>query len=263
MFFDIFGIKKRRALKEAERQAQIQEEKRRYQERKKLITDYLSMYMKKQTEQRDKEYEEEKKRVNSVNSKCPKCGSTNVVNHIKRAKGEIHGNGTISGFSSSSLFSSHSSLHGHSKIDGKLDTYPVNKCNECGHEWEIEKAEFDSPYNIFSEYSSVCPDQLYFRLSEYLELTYDPNDIKEECNSLEEKREKYISEHKSYSFCGLEKVPRYMIEYMLYRGISHYHFRLDDADSGFGLKDDSDEYSYQMPDELWKVIKQLINSEEN
>jgi hypothetical protein len=29
------------------------------------------------------------------------------------------------------------------------------------------------------------------------------------------------------------------------------------------LKDDSDEYSYQMPDELWKVVKQLINSEEN
>ena len=39
--------------------------------------------------------------------------------------------------------------------------------------------------------------------------------------------------------------------------------KIYDADSGFGLKDDSDEYSYQMPDELWKVAKQLINSEEN
>ena len=268
--FDIFGIKKRREEKrraeEAARQAEMLEKKRRYQERKKLICDYLSAYRKEEKEKNELEYEKRKEEAEKKNSKCPKCGSTNVINHIKRTKGEIHGSGTIHGSSSSSysLFysSNHSYLSGRSKIDGELDTLPVNKCADCGNEWAIEKAKYEEPINIFS-YSSTYSGQLFRRLEEYVEMQYNPNDVTEECNSLEEKREKYIknisSNEFSFYFLKQRDVPRYMYDYLLFKGITEHWFNQDDLDPIFGFSDDYDEYSYQMPDELWEVVKQMLN----
>lgn len=269
--FDIFGIRKRREerrlAKEAARQAEMQEKKRQYQERKKLITDYLDAYMKKEHEKCSEEYLKDKERAEKINSKCPKCGSINIVNHIRRTKGEIHGKGSISGFSShsSGLFSSysHSSIHGSSRIDGELDTLPVNKCNDCGNEWKVEEAKHSDTHNIFSAYDSTYPNSLYFRIDEYFELSYDPDDITEECNSLEEKREKYINDiaSRKHTFYFYKDVPRYMIEYALYKGITQYHYREENLDERFGFSEDVDEYSYQMPDELWNIVKKMINWE--
>lgn len=268
VMFDIFGIRKRREekrkAKEALRQEQLKEEKRKYQERKKLICDWLAVYNKEQSKKCSAEYAEEKKRVEEKNSKCPKCGSTNVINHIRRTKGEIHGSGHISGSSShyGGLFSSssHSSIYGSSKIDGELDTLPVNKCNDCGNEWMIEEVKFPHSHNIFSTYNSVCPMQLYYRAEEYLELTYDPTDIKEEANSLEEKRQKYIERVSNSTWLNFFKdVPRYMVDYAMYKGLTEHNYRAENAHSGFGWNDELDEYSYRIPDELWNVVKKLIN----
>ena len=268
--FDIFGIRKRREEKrrreEVERQARIQEEKRRYQGRKKLICDYLTAYREEESRKNSEDYAERQKLAEEKNSKCPKCGSTNIVNHIRRTKGEIHGSGHVSGHSShySGLFSSSSSsyLSGHSKIDGKLDTLPVNRCNDCGNEWMIEEAKYESPFDIFSTYSSHYPDWLFLRLDSYFELTYDPDDITDECNSLKEKREKYISDIASnkYYFPSLMKtMPRYMFDYMLYKAITHWHYREENVDEGWGFSEDVDEFSYQMPDALWDIVKRMIN----
>lgn len=267
--FDIFGIRKRREEKrraeEAARQAELQEKKRQYQARKKLITDYLDVYLKEERKKTDERYDRDKKYAEQANSKCPKCGSKNVVNHIRRTKGEIHGNGSISGFSShsSGLFSSHSlsSLNGRSKIDGELDTLPVNKCNDCGNEWKVEEVKYGTVYNKFSTHNSTCPNQLFFRLEEYLDMEYDSNDITEECNSLEEKREKYVNEISSnkYIFTEYRTAPRYMIEYALYNSITQFYFREETAVEKFGFDKDTDCYSYQMSDELWEITKKLLN----
>jgi len=122
-------------------------------------------------------------------SKCPKCNSMDVNDRIKRQQGSI--NGEIGGSFRSSLFYGSGNIGGN--IHGKLDTNEVNKCNSCGHEWKKYSAHFTSSNELIKDnlrYINRCLE-LNYNLKH---CTYNPYDINEECNSIDEKRNKLISD---------------------------------------------------------------------
>ena len=270
--FDLFGIKARKAKKGAEKMAKEEKElleaaekKKAYQERKKMIIDFLSNYRKELQEKSYKRYAEKKKEADEKNSTCPRCGSKNVVHKITRTKGEIHGEGTSSSYGSlgGSIFgvSGYLSGNGHSTIDGELDTLQINRCKDCEEEWNIEEVEESLHYgDVFCNYDSFAPGFLYRRVEEYYEMKYDPKDVKNEFNSLEEMHEDFFNRYSnSYYFDDYKKVPRYMIDYALYKGFTEHYYGLEDLNKKlFNYKKDDDEYSYQMSDEMWEVVKKMI-----
>lgn len=137
------------------------------------------------------------------NSTCPKCKSTKVVNKVSRIKGDIKGE-----------FSGHSNLlwgESSGNIDGKIDTYDVNRCTECGNEWKKEKANFYWGYKRVEEKIK----QVLWLLEDYHEAencTFDEDDLKEKYNSLEEKRAALLEK------CNTSTRYREVVE--LWKGIS-------------------------------------------
>ena len=79
------------------------------------------------------------------NSTCPKCNSKSINDRIRRIKGE----GSVSGTFSSSLLFGSGSLSGHSEVD----TEPVNKCNDCGHEWKKYKVSYKSAKSYITDWT--------------------------------------------------------------------------------------------------------------
>lgn len=264
--FDIFGFKARKAKKEAEQKKQkeaeeakklalIKEEKEKYQERKSKILKYLDEYNTKMKDIAFAAYLEESKKIEKENTTCPKCGSHNVVHKIVRTKGEIHGNSSSSSFSHYSYSRSHSE----SKIDGDLDTYPVNRCKDCENEWNVKKAELHDAEDDFSTYCSFTPNQLLFKIKDFLRLSYDPYDEKESCNSLEEKKNRYIEyTSKLKRFETYRNSPRYIVEYALYLAITDRYYTSKELGKLFNFKPTDDAYSYTMSDELWEIAKKVI-----
>lgn len=271
---DLFGIKARRQARLAKKQAEEKaaEQKRledakkareAYQERKKMIEDWLKLYYKRQTQQAIETLSLLQSSVYDKNNVCPKCKSKNVINHIKRVKGELHGKGSghASSHSSSGLFlSSHvSDASFHSKIDGELDTYPVNKCKDCGNEWSVEPQPkvSDCEVDDFSTYTSVHPGYMFRRVEEWLDMEYDPYDVKETANSLEEKRENLAKKSSGILDC-YKNTPRFMMDYALYMGIHERTYITDRVDKRFGDVRNTDRYSYEMPDDIWEIVKKLV-----
>lgn len=251
---DLFGIKARRLAK-------AQAEKQKYQERKERIDAYLTEYRKEEQKKASKEYAERQKHADGVNSQCPKCKSKNVIHHIIRTKGEIHGEGSSHFSSTHFLIGSSSSYGSHSRLDGKVDTLPVNKCQDCGNEWNIEKAEYPETENIFGS----CDSHLLFNaINQYLEIKYDPFDKTEPYNSLEEKREEFCKRESGYYYAGkYRSVPRFILDYAVaHGGRSKFRYEEDTA-KAFGFLNDNDEYSYIMPDKIWEIAKKIIRWEGN
>lgn len=277
--FDLFGFKARREALKQEREAErkrkeakkleeIQEKKRIYQERKKKITNWLKKYDEKMSSINSSINYERKKRADSKNSTCPKCGSKNVVHKVVRGKGEIHGNGSssLSGSFDGGLFSIGGSIYGsgHSKIDGEFDTYPVNRCKDCEHEWNVEEPNYSKTTDDFSHYSSIAPGYFYNRIDEYFDLSFDPYDEKEPFNSLEEKQQDFFDKQsKSYILKPYKNIPRYMVEVALYEGLHDNICTLGRIGPIFNYHEDDDKYSYTMSDELWEIVKKILGWEGN
>ena len=253
-------------LEEEKRLEKAAEKKKAYQERKDKILAYLKEYDIARDAKSKEIYEEKKKEVDEKNSTCPRCGSKNVVHKVVRTKGEIHGTGSSGSYGSigGSLFGFAGSVssYGHSSIDGEIDTLQINRCKDCEEEWNIE--ELDDDYgrvsSAFSNYDSFKPGFLFRRIEEYYEMKYDPYDVKNECNSLDEMKEKFFERYsRSYNFEEYKKCPRYMIEYALYKGFTEHFYGLEDMDKKlFNYHKDDDEFSYTMSDEMWEVVKKMI-----
>lgn len=253
-------------LEEEKRLEKAAEKKKAYQERKDKILAYLKEYDIARDAKSKEIYEEKKKEVDEKNSTCPRCGSKNVVHKVVRTKGEIHGKGNGGSYGSigGSLlgFAGSVSSDWHSSIDGEIDTLQVNRCKDCEEEWNIE--ELDDDYgrvnSAFSNYDSFKPGFLFRRIEEYYKMKYDPYDVKNECNSLDEMKEKFFERNsRSYNFEEYKKCPRYMIEYALYKGFTEHFYGLEDMDKKlFNYHKDDDEFSYTMSDEMWEVVKKMI-----
>lgn len=250
--FDLFGIRARRLEK-------LKLKKIAYQERKAKIKAWHNDYYHQQDEVAYKKYAAEKDRVNKTNSTCSRCGSTNVINHIRRTKGSLHGEGNLSG----GFFLGCGGIHGESEINGHLDTLPVNKCADCGNEWQIEEIRGKETLDNFNTYSSREPQELIEVVVNYLELKYDPKDVKDTYNSLEEKKQAFIKRHSSdWYFKTYRTAPRYMIEYAVFHGLERMywqsHYKFDEASEVFDFSKKQDEYSYVLPNKVWKLIKTII-----
>ena len=248
-------IKSLKRKREAKRLAAAQAERERYQERKQMIAAYLREYRRKKSERELERYFNDQKEAEKENAVCPLCHSTNVIHHVVRTKGELHGKGS-SHFSSSSMLLSHNAYSNSDwKLEGALDTLPVNKCNDCGHEWNIKKAARVETNDWF------CHDYarfFYNKIKDYLRIDFNPYDKTEEFNSLEEKQEAFAKKvSKIFYIEPLRNVPRYMLDYMVFCGHSKY----DDDPKLFGFKPDDDEYSYVMPDGIFEIVKKLIKWE--
>lgn len=259
---DLFGFKARKLAKQeeqkrldAERDAERLEiakaEKEKYKERKKMIDDYFAEEYTKAQKIIQKFELESQKEADKINSFCPNCGSRNVVQKIIQTKGELHGNGSSYNVSTFS--------YGTSKVDGKIDTYPVNRCKDCENEWYIAVPKTEKYHDPYKAYNSYEPEYLLRHIYEYLKLRYDPYDIREECNSLEEKREKFIEKTARVLDC-YKHSPRYAMDYALFTAINGYSGRyfFDDIQEHFGDFVAKDAYTYEMPDELWKIVKKLV-----
>jgi hypothetical protein len=75
------------------------------------------------------------------------------------------------------------------QIHGKIDTEPVNKCNDCQNEWKI--AEYYDPYvstlNAVADRIYDCLRHIHKAYNETVE--FDVNDLSEKFASAEEKRQ--------------------------------------------------------------------------
>lgn len=121
---DLFGFKKRKAQEEAIFQKAKNLKDLKFQK----IKEEYAILKSRADKEADLKNKEDRDATNRHNNKCPKCGSSNVNDRIKRLQGAFEGE--ISG--ERTLFGG--SFYGHSS--GKLDTNEVNKCNDCNNEWK-------------------------------------------------------------------------------------------------------------------------------
>ena len=134
-------------------------------------------------EESSSKYSSQCKYVEKWNSTCPNCKGRNVNDRIKRHQGSI--DGSVSGSGGGFLTFNSYSMSG--KIHGELDTNPVNKCNDCEHEWKKESVNFISNSSIIEgELNTVR----YFLSGHYdvKMCKFDPMDVHEKYNSKEEKQ---------------------------------------------------------------------------
>lgn len=237
---DLFGIKEKKKREAEQKLKEAAEYRQWYQNRKKLIDDFLNDYNKKQQEICDKEIEQDKLRVDNINSVCPKCGSKNVVNRFVRLKGETK---------NITLEYSHFNL----------DTLKVNLCKDCTNEWAVEEPKTIQMTSDFIQWSSILPSGLYSCLEGYFSMSYDPYDKNEEFDSLEDKRNDYckkISEGKRFE--TYRNAPRYMVEYAFMEGFC-YNLLYGKIDEKYtGSMHGKDHYSYTFPEETWEIVKNII-----
>lgn len=188
IIMDLFGIKRRKAEKEARK---LHEKKLENAKFEKVKEEYKSL--KSKAEKMSKiENDSDQEWTDRLNNKCPKCGSTKVNDRIKRIQGEFsgEGEGSLSGFGI--LGTGYVSGSYKSSSHGKIDTNEVNKC-ECGHEWKKAKSKWISPSKFMEENFKNLQRRME-RYQKALEAEINPKDLDEEYKSNEEKREALILE---------------------------------------------------------------------
>jgi len=129
-----------------------------------------------------------------INSTCPSCKGKNVSKRFKKFEGKI--NGSTHGYSSSALTFGSGYLSG--SIRGDFDTKEINKCNDCENEWEIAKFM----YTTIADEKDRLARLLVYYLKNYHEaenVNYNPYDIGERYNSLEEKQTELFKIAETYS----------------------------------------------------------------
>ncbi len=89
------------------------------------------------------------------------------------------------------------------------------------------------------------------RIAGYFALAWNPYDVTDPCNSIEEKREEYCKQAAA-DMRYYRKMPRYAIEYAVFIGLDGRKDKL------FGQTNGKDKYSYTMPDEPWDKVKEII-----
>ena len=192
--WEIFKSKEKKEKEALQREAKRKQEEANAIAFKKEYQSTLDLLQLKVREENTKSYEIQKSYAERTNSTCPKCKGKNVIDKIQRLQGEIHGSSSIYG--SGNLF--HSSISGSGSIDGKIDTNEINCCKDCGNEWKKVKST-DYSYKSLSDKI----DRFVYHVRGFYNAyhcTFDPKDIHEKYNSLEEKRTDLIKREKGFTF---------------------------------------------------------------
>lgn len=247
--FDYFKKKKEAArLKleaEMERKAEearIQkiELKKKYLIRKEYVDAFVKNLEDEQNKLRRKRAAELREINKLANSTCPNCKSKNVYHAYKRQKGAVDGHlsANTSHYASSThaLFagSSHSSFSSKAigDLHGEFDTFKVNKCNDCNHEWEIK-----DEYITFPDY---WPGKIDYErdvprfLDQVLDViehvsNFDPTNLSETCETVEEYIQKEVTGLFNY-FDGIKCLTIELLAYYAHR----YSYKLVNEDEILG-----------------------------
>jgi DNA-directed RNA polymerase subunit M/transcription elongation factor TFIIS len=107
---------------------------------KALIASQLDEITKMADKDKDTHNKDEYNTQHESDSKCPRCGGTQVVDRIA----QVIGKGSVSG----SFSLGYGSVYGSSNID----TNGVNHCSKCGHEWKKYKNNYKWASDIITDY---------------------------------------------------------------------------------------------------------------
>lgn len=247
--FDYFKKKKEAARLELEaemkrkaEEARIQklELKKKYLIRKEYVDTFVNNIEDEQDKLRRKRAAELREANKVINSTCPNCKSKNVYHAYKRQKGAVDGhlsaNTSHSASSTHVLFagSSYSSFSSKAigDLHGEFDTFKVNKCNDCNHEWEIK-----DEYITFPDY---WPGKINYErdvprfLDQVLDViehvsNFDPINLSETCETVEE----YIQKEVTGLFNYFDDIKCLTIELLAYYA-HRYSYNLVNEDEILG-----------------------------
>ncbi len=170
----------------------------------------------------DKKLQDDIENVNKKNNICPKCQHDKSISKFIKQEAE----GYISGSSWKALSFGESSISG----SFKADTKPVNRCTKCDHEWLIEELKFNRFNTI--DFSVASKINKLFNFIKHKNListcTFNPNDITEEYNSLDEKKKDLIEDlERDIFFCKMLWEGIY-IETIIEISKESYEYKLND-----------------------------------
>lgn len=233
--FDFLNFKKRnreyqeRIEEEKLRKKQLEEEKLRkkkefFNNKKAFIDNIVKEHSDIEYQKRRNYEKKENDYIDRWNSSCRNCRSTNVIQIYNRHKGQIDGSLDSNSYNSYShgLFSgsSYSSSNVKGNFHGELDTLTVNKCKDCGHEWEYRKYKHvyeDNYYYDKIDYKTCC-EYLIVRIYDLFEQleNFNPNKLDETCSTLDEKKKELINKIKSNSLISYKSIKALPIELIFY-----------------------------------------------
>ena len=179
----LFQRKSNSQREETISQEQIQIEKQIFRERKKYIDDFIKQYTEIE-QQKQKDYIEKENKIAEIcNSKCPKCKSHDIIHKYK----------------------------------GETNT-KINLCKSCGHEFK-HRPKQDSFSNYYYGKFDIYSDskQLLYEVANAIRIlrNFNPNDISEECTTIEEKKIE-LTEHIKKDSPYLKRLINYPIEIIIY-----------------------------------------------
>lgn len=213
--FDYIKRKKQERIdKEIE---ELKRKKEYFTNRKTLVDSYVKNNIDKQFDLSRSYRQREAERNKNHNSRCPICGSNEVVLNYKRYKGEVKG--SLDGSYSSSLF--RGSGHVSGNLDGKFDTLVVNKCNKCGNEWEnrpetaylINNDWYAGKFN-YEENTKAFLRKIGRKLKDVD--NFDKYSLDETCTTKQEKFDKCIDDIKEYLNDYCEELIELPLEVLIY-----------------------------------------------
>lgn len=262
---DLFGIKKRRAEREAE-EKRIAEEKAAARQalldsRQKLIDGWLKANSERLKAEARELWAKDLEQVKELNQVCPVCGSRNRIHKFVRTKGELNGESHSNFYGGGNFLGSSLVGHGSGKIHGELDTLQVNECKDCGNQWAVvepkHKHVSDYVQNYHSPYDDGRIDSLYRRIRDVV------------------KDGKWPKEHVYHFLKPFHDTPRMVLEFLIavhfWSWCGPAWYELDDWSTAtkaqiFGTdccKEGVEEhYLYQFSEKVWDIVKRLLKREE-
>lgn len=188
-------------------------EKQNFRTRKDYIDNFLKEFQEQELIKKRAYQEEINIESQKHNSKCPRCKNTEIIQVYKRQKGEI----------SDSKFN----LYTNGELHGTLDTYKVNQCKSCGHEFEYKEQRY-----LWSD--DYYYNKIDIKLNSYLFLAdiskaldelnnFNPNKLTEKCNTIEEKKIQLCKKLKEYYI--YVKIMNYPIEVIIYAALQEDFYK--------------------------------------
>lgn len=216
----------------------MQERRARYQKRREYLDDSSSSLI-------NTIYDEKIKTANNLNTSidksngiCPHCKGTNIIQQYHRSKGDIRSSGSFI----------------EPSLSGDVDTLRVNKCNDCGNEWEYK--EHCYTYDAYSNTESNLR-YLIGQLDDIVNVEYDSSSISEEYNSRKEKKQALIDELKTRSVLPETLALGITIETLAYYFVRHSYTMWVEPEKLGKVAYNFDDYLFKFNKETTTLLEDL------